>query len=248
VAEPASVSIVPTGVAALALAGMFVFGGRLHPLRSLVPDRRSIVSFSAGMSAAYVFVQLMPELHAARTAFAQAAGGPLPYTGKSIYFVALLGFLAFYGLDHLRARLRGHGAGGAHEAAFKLHVGGFAAYAGLVGYLLVRGLDGGDAATALYAVAIAFHFLAVDHALQEEHGDEYRRVGRWVLAGMCLLGWAVGVLVALPHPVIALLVAFLSGAVIMNSALMELSPDKEGRFVPFVIGGVAYGLLLLPLA
>ena len=41
--------------------------------------------------------------------------------------------------------------------------------------------------------------------------------------------------------------AFISGAVIMNSALMELPSEKDGRFLPFVLGGVLYGLLLLPL-
>jgi hypothetical protein len=47
--------------------------------------------------------------------------------------------------------------------------------------------------------------------------------------------------------VLALLVAFVSGAVIMNSAIMELPSGKEGRFVPFMIGGLLYGLILLPL-
>jgi hypothetical protein len=42
-------------------------------------------------------------------------------------------------------------------------------------------------------------------------------------------------------------VAFVSGAVIVNSAIMELPSDKDGRFVPFMLGGVIYGLILLPL-
>ena len=41
--------------------------------------------------------------------------------------------------------------------------------------------------------------------------------------------------------------AFVSGAVIVNSAIMELPSDKDGRFVPFMLGGVIYGLILLPL-
>jgi len=42
-------------------------------------------------------------------------------------------------------------------------------------------------------------------------------------------------------------VAFVSGAVIVNGAIMELPSDKDGRFVPFMFGGVIYGLILLPL-
>jgi hypothetical protein len=248
VAESASIAIVPTGIAALVLASMFAFGRKLHPLRALVPDRRALVSFSAGMAAAYVFVHLMPELHAARSAFTHSVSTPMPYAGKSIYFVALLGFLAFYALEHLRTQWSGHGASHHEQAGFRLHIGGFAAYAGLVGYLLVRNLHGGGTETALYTTAIACHFLAIDHALDEEHGQAYRELGRWLLAGVCLLGWIVGVWVALPPQALAMLLAFLSGAVIMNSALMELSPDKAGRFTPFLVGGIAYGLLLLPLS
>jgi hypothetical protein len=245
----AQAPVLMTGLAALVFAATFAFGARIHPLRVLMGDRRSQVSFSAGMSAAYVFVRLMPELSAARVSFAESVSATLRYEGKSIYFVALLGFLAFYALDHLRTRTRMREVheSGTSSLAFRLHIGGFAAYVTLVAYLLVRNLEEGSMAMALYAVAIAFHFLAVDHALNEEHGAAYQSVGRWVLAGMCVLGWTLGLAVALPAHILALLLALLSGAVIMNSALMELSPENKGRFLPFLCGGLAYGLLLLPL-
>jgi hypothetical protein len=34
----------------------------------------------------------------------------------------------------------------------------------------------------------------------------------------------------------------------MNSAIMELPSDRDGRFWPFVLGGLSYALLLIPLA
>ena len=52
--------IIETGAVALLFAAVFVIGGRVHPLRSVIPDRRSMVSFSGGMAAAYVFMHLMP--------------------------------------------------------------------------------------------------------------------------------------------------------------------------------------------
>jgi len=117
----------------------------------------------------------------------------------------------------------------------------------LMSYLLVRNLEGTATATGLYAAAIGAHFLALEHSLREEHGEAWQRVGRWVLAAMCLLGWGVGLLFALPHHTLALLVAFVSGAVIMTSAAMELPTEKDGRFLPFLAGGLLYGLVLLPL-
>ena len=239
--------ILITGAAALMFAVTFLLGGRVHPLRALVRDRRSMISFGAGMSAAYVFVHVMPELHGVRSAFSASISLPLRYEGMSIYFLALIGFLVFYGLDHLSTRLRESGEEGQGGPAFKIHVGGFAIYVLLMAYLLVHNLEETRVSTALYGVAITFHFLSVDHALRDEHGAAYDRVGRFVLAGMAVLGWGVGLLFPLPDYVLALLVAFISGAVIMNSAIMELPSEKDGRFVPFMSGGILYGLILLPL-
>jgi hypothetical protein len=168
----------------------------------------------------------------------------------AIYFVALVGFLVFYALDEVRARIREGGEGGEDggvDPSFKLHLGGFAAYVGLMAYLLVHGLEGSTVSTALYAVPISFHFLSADHSLRSEHGAAYDRIGRPLLAGMSLLGWGVGLLVALPPYVLALLVAFISGAIIMNNSIMELPSEKDGRFVPFILGGLIYGAILLPM-
>lgn len=239
--------IFETGAAALLFAAIFVFGGHVHPLRVLVRDDRSLVSFAAGASAAYVFVRAIPELQDARRTFATSVSVSLWYQGMAIYFVALLGFLVFYALDHLRARVQRENVDGQAGLAFWLHVGGFATYVWLMAYLLMNSLTATPLATALYAVAIAVHFLTVDHALRAEHRAAYERIGRFLLAGMSLLGWGVSLPLAVPHFVVALLVAFISGAIIMNSTIMELPSEKDGRFLAFIAGGVVYGLILLPL-
>jgi hypothetical protein len=239
--------ILETGAAALLFAIIFLVGGQVRPLRALVRDDRSLISFGAGMASAYVFVHAIPELHVVRLSFAASVSVTLRYEGMAIYFVALVGFLVFYGLDHRGTRLqRETTAEGQGGPAFRFHVGGFAAYVWLMAYLLVNSLEETRVSIALYAVAIAFHFLAVDHSLRSEHGSAYERTGRYVLAGSSLFGWGAGLVFALPQYGLALLVAFTSGAIIMNSAIMELPTEKDGRFLPFMIGGLVYGLILLP--
>ena len=239
--------LVTTGVAALAFAATFLWGNYIHPVRALITDRRSIISFAAGMSAAYVFVHLMPELHGARSAFTESVGMQLPYEGVAIYFLALIGFLSFYGLEHLRNRLHSATESEQEHLGYRLHISGFASYVWLMGYLLVHNLEHSHVAIGFYAIAVLFHFLTVDHTLREEHGAMYQRNGRFMLAGAALLGWGAALLFALPHHVLALLVAFISGAIIMNSVIMELPSEKNGRFLPFMMGGILYGLILVPL-
>jgi hypothetical protein len=239
--------LVASGLAALVLAAVFLLGGRMHPLHAVTRDQRKMVSFCAGMASAYVFVHVMPELQIARHSLVASESPLLRFEGKAIYIVALIGFLAFYGLHHLRAQLSNSSAQDHELAAYKLEVRGFAAYVALVGYLLVRNLEETPVAIGLFTAAMAVHFLAVDHSLSEEHGTAYTGRGRSLLAAMVVLGWVAGQLIDLPTTAVALLVAFLSGAVIVNSSLMELPTEKEGRFLPFLVGGLLYALILLPL-
>jgi hypothetical protein len=238
---------VESAAAALLFCAVFLVVGRLSPLRWLAREERSAVSFGAGMATAYVFVHVMPELNSARHAFSESTSLPLRYEGMSIFYVSLIGFLLFYGLDHLRKRLHHSSTKERAGKAFKISITGFAAYVALMAYLLVHNLEDTPRSVALFAAAIAVHFVGVDRALHEEYGAVYERIGRYVLAAMSLLGWGVGMLVTLPRSILASMVAFISGAVIMNSSITELPTESNGRFLPFMLGGLVYGLILLPI-
>lgn len=241
-----TVEIVESFGASLLWAAIFLWGGDARPMSRLVRDRRDITSFGAGMSVAYVFVHMMPELHEVRQTFAASISVQLPYEGLATYFLALVGFLTYYSLSRLRSDPRDLATTNRAGTAFWLHVGGFAAYVWVMGYLLVNSLRETETSIALYSVAIAVHFMAVDRAFRDDEGAPYRRSGRYVLAAMAVSGWGIGMLYALPRHVVALLVAFLSGAVIMNSTVLELRSDDKGGFLPMTAGGIFYGLILLP--
>jgi hypothetical protein len=240
-----------TGIAAALFALAFVLGSRFNPLKSILDDTRGIVSFSAGMASAYVFVHVMPELHGSETVVGKEFDESARIGGAWVYLCALLGFLVYYGIDHMHTRLKQpsaarEAAGGEESgAAFALHLVGFGAYVFTMGYLLLNNLEETPGSIALYAIAIALHFVTIDHSLHREHGATYLRIGRWVLAAACIAGWAIGVVIALPGWTIALMVAFVSGAIIVNSSIMELPTEKDGRFLPFLIGGLLYGVILV---
>ena len=60
-----------------------------------------------------------------------------------------------------------------------------------------------------------------------------------------LMSWSVGFFVELPKPIIITLLGVISGGIIVNSMVAELSSDKAGRFLPFLFGGIFYSVLLL---
>jgi len=192
---------------------------------------------------AYVFVRALPEMSEAQDTFTRVTfDRGLPFLELHVYTAGLIGFLFFYGLEHMVSRSGQKDGGEGARLGYRLQLGGFVAYSGLVGYLMVhqRTLP-----TLLYVVAMALHFLSIDHSLGREYGAAYHRVGRWVLAAAVLLGGATGIATSMSEALLATLLGLNSGGVIINSMIMELPKEKEGRFWPFCFGAVAYSVLLL---
>jgi hypothetical protein len=241
--------LIESFAATLLFAAAFLFGGRVHVTRS----PRAALSLGAGISTAYVFVHLLPELGEAGAVFVRETTRlSLPFPEMRIYMSALLGFLAFYGMEHMVAwsrEQRSQEAQGAEQGhggwIFFLHIGGFALYGALVSYLMVRGITEEPAPITLYAVAMGLHFVSLAHSLLREHGAAYTRVGRFVLAGAVLVGWASAVVMEIPKPTLITGLGLVYGGVVMNSMVMELPSEKDGRFWPFALGAVLYTAVLL---
>jgi hypothetical protein len=98
--------------------------------------------------------------------------------------------------------------------------------------------------TFLYLIAMTLHFLAVNHSLEREYGSTYHS-GRWLLAAAILVGGSAGIFTSMSEDLLATLLGLNSGGVIINSMIMELPTEKEGRFWPFCLGAIGYSLLLL---
>jgi hypothetical protein len=243
---------IETLLAVIAFAAVFLFGHRLGIHRK--GWRRAGVSASAGAAVAYVFVHLLPDMEEAGRTFVEATAGQAwraSWLAEShVYLAALAGFVVFYGLEHLVAWSRrtaqsGESGGERESPVFLLHIGGFAVYGQMVSYLMVRGTGLAQASIALYAVAMGLHFLSVDHSLLREHAARYLRPGRYILATAVLAGWACGALLEIPRPIVCTLMGLVSGGVIMNSMIMELPAEKEGKVWPFVLGAALYAVIML---
>lgn len=232
---------------ALLLALLHLFSGRLRFIRYL--PRSRWLSFAGGVSVAYVFLHLLPELAAGQEAIAER-GPLLGVAERHVYLVALFGLAAFYGLERLAARSRAEhrertGDDCAPPGVFRVHVASFAFYNALVGYLLLRGESESLRSLLLFAAAMGLHFVINDFGLREHHRREYDRVGRWVLSAGVLAGCAVGYAAPLPEAAVSAATAFLAGGIILN-VLKEEVPDERGsRFGSLLLGMALYTALLL---
>lgn len=265
--EPA---IVLTLAAAAGLAFVHVFGGKLEFLDRI--PRSRWLSGAGGVSVAYVFVHVLPELEAGGRAIEGSDLVVPAFFEHHIYLVAMVGFVTFYGLERLargqQARAErvkpGEGTidGGSSEdgnssderdpseegdsaasGVFWVHVGSFAIYNGLIGRLL--GHQEGLVTLLTFTVAIGLHFVVNDYGLREIHGDLYHRVGRWLLASAVLAGAVIGVVTEIDEALFATVFAFVAGGVVLNVIKEELPAERESRFWAFVAGVAGYTALLL---
>lgn len=234
-------------VAAFGLAMVHLLAGRMRFLAGI--PRNRWLSAAGGVSVAYVFLHLLPELAKAQAEF-QASGGPLlEFTERHVYLIALSGLAIFYGLDKLalesRAQRDGEPADGTTAGVFWVHITSFALYNLLIGYLLLHREEQTLASLATYSVAMALHFLVNDFALWEHHKDRYRSAGRWLISAGVLAGWTVGALTDVHPMVVAVLLAFLSGGIVLNVLKEEIPGERQSRFWAFTLGLAGYAALLL---
>ena len=257
-------------VVLLALALVATVHVAAPALRGLHGVPRSIwLSMAGGASVSYVFVLLLPELargqeHIGRVVGGTGAAHGSPLVGKHVYLIALAGFAVYHGVDTVASRSRSQSGerrtaasqtgraehGGAAETiagsgAFWFHMAGFAVYNAVIGHVLTSREQLGRASLAFFALAIALHFLVTDVSLSEHHGHRYRSVGRWLLVLALGSGAATAALADLSDAVVAGMVAFLAGGIILNVIKEELPSQRRSRFWAFAAGTVGYTLLLL---
>ena len=244
---------VPALAAALALAAVHLVAARLRFLDG-VPRSRWL-SGAGGVSVAYVFVHLMPELAEGQAAASAVQSGAFGLFEREIYLLALAGLLTFYALERLAKGANALDEGGPDGArgpgaepsgaAFWVHLGSFAVYNMIVGYLLVHREAPGPLSLALFALAMALHFVVTDYGLRADYAQSWERIGRWALVAAVLVGWGMGAALEVSELAVAGATAFLGGGVILNVLKEELPEERKSRFSALLAGAIGYAALLL---
>jgi len=234
-------------IVAVVFALVYASASWLYPFQ--IKFHKHWLSVAAGVSVAYVFLDILPELNLHQEKLLEHATGETMFAAeKLVYIAALIGFVFFYGLQHM---VLASSAGKPHDGhdgsalAFWMELAGFAIYSWLIGYLLVEIAEEGERSLGLYAAAMGMHLLVVGHTLVDEHGRAYDRWAWWILAASVVSGWLVATNVPIPHDLISRLFAFIAGGVVMTSMHEELPDGEDGRFWWFLGGSGIYALVLL---
>jgi zinc transporter ZupT len=245
---PSPQLILLSGLLAVGLALIHLLASRLRFLHAL--PRNRWLSFGSGVSVAYVFVHILPDLSEAQETIRESLNTEIGFLEHHVYLVALLGLAAFYGLERAANLSRHQNRKTSNKDVtspgfFWLHIASFAVYNALIGYLLVHREVPGFTSLLLFSIAMALHFVVNDYGLREHHKKMYDQTGRWILATAIVAGWVIGSGTKLSQSAIAVLFAFLAGSVVLNVLKEELPEDRESQFWAFALGAGGYAILLL---
>lgn len=225
-----------------------LFSKRLKLLKVL--PRSRFLSIAGGISVAYVFLHLLPELGIFQDELqGELENGSLQFLENHIYLLAMSGLAIFYALEHsVKTSKRKNKHLKEPKAAtgvFWVHIISFALYNGVIGYLLVREEYRDMWGMCLFFIAMGVHFITNDKGLRATHPKDYDRYGRWLLAAAILIGWGIGAVTEVHEWIISVLTALLAGGVILNVLKEELPEDRESSLLAFCTGLISYSSLLL---
>lgn len=232
-----------TGLLAAVLAALHLGGRHLFAVSSV--PRRAWLSAASGVSLAYVFVHLLPEV-AHIAAELEESTGWVASIERNAWIMALVGLLAFYALQQQAERSKAAEQDRqTDDRVGWVHIGAYGLYNMVIGYLLVEQARLSDSSVWLFAAAMGVHFVVNDHGLREDHGRLYHDTGRYVLAAAVLVGWLASLVVVLPEVAVGLPLAFLAGSVVLTVVKEELPEERKSRVGPLVLGAAGYAAILL---
>lgn len=233
-----------TGLGALVLASIHLMAGNLTLLNKI--PRSKWLSFGSGVSVAYIFIHVLPELEEWQLLFDDNGG----FLNHHLYLLSLAGLAGFYGLERAakmsRESERRDGKEKPVKGIFYIHLISFAIYNGLIGYLLVHRDTFEVKELVFYVFAMSFHFLINDFSLSDHYPTRYSKYGRFILAGTALAGWGIGMLTEITQYRVAIIFGLISGGVILNVLKEELPEERKSNYLAFIGGALFFaGLLLL---
>lgn len=222
-------------IALIVLALIHLFANQAKILGWIWHGR--FLSFAAGISFAYVFVDLLPQLEKGQPVLKQTFDKLIPYLDRHAYVIALIGVLFFYGL-HTHSQTNS-------VRNFWISTSGYLLFNFFVGASLSDSTNPELQPLLLFTVAMGMHYFVNDHNASVDNDVIYEKQARWLLVAALFAGYIAGYLSHIPEAVVAVAVSFIAGGVLLNVLRYELPKREQVGYLFFVTGSLLYTALIL---
>lgn len=225
-------------IALLILAFIHLFANQASVLGWIWHGR--FLSFAAGISFAYVFIDLLPELEKGQPLLKQTFHPLVPYLDRHAYLIALIGVLFFYGI-HTPSSTD-------PKRSFWIATSGYLIFNFFVGASLSDSKNPEIQPISLFTIAMGMHYFIRDHNASLDNSAIYQKRARWLLVAMLFAGYLIGYLTHIPDAIVAIAISFIAGAVLLNVLRYELPKREQIGYLFFVAGALFYTMLILNLS
>lgn len=245
----------------LALIGSIIFllvNLFAYKLRLTTKKRKaSALSFFGGVAAAYVFLDLLPSLRQAGNLLRNVTGGEqlVSVYEDAIFFIVFVGFLIFFILEHLAVGSRRKQQQATNQAfevtagsrrVFAVHLANFCFLNAILSFVLFFEYNNHPITGIIYTFAVSLHLLISNDSMIDHYKHYQLRFGRFIAAGVPILGWALSVLFPERLAEAYVLLALISGVILYHSIKNEVpSALQEQSLKLFIVGAVVYTVILL---
>lgn len=223
----------------IALAAVHLFANKAKVLGWVWHGR--FLSFAAGISFAYVFIDLLPALEKGQPALKRTFAEFIPYFDRHAYVIALFGVLFYYGIQTKSEAQTGV------KRSFWLAISGYLLFNFFMGASLADSTNPDIQPLLLFTVAMGMHYFVRDHNAVIDDPVLFETDGRWWLVAALFGGYVVGYLTHIPDAIVAIVVSFLAGGVFLNALRYELPKREQLGYPFFLFGSLLYTGILLSL-
>jgi zinc transporter ZupT len=212
--------------------------------------RKFWLSFFSGISVAYVFVHIFPELGKAQEYFYTTDFNFLHTLDYHAYLISLAGFLLFYGMEYFARKsyltnIREKKSARVEDHIFWVHSFINISFNFMISYLIFDDEFPSQLGLILFFIAMLTHLMIMDYDSYGYNKELYQRYGRWIYICANLLGLFTAVIFDVSESIFLILFAFLGGGMILNVIKEELPEDKKSNYAGFLLGAIVYSAVLI---
>jgi hypothetical protein len=223
-------------VAALALVAAAPLGWQLR--RWSHHRLRAAESFTAGVSLAYVIVDLMVELTSVGGQQVHATVPIGPTYEKSLFAVVLAGATWWYVVGALASRASNS------RARYRAFLVPQVVYGVFVGGALGLEAEHGARQLLLFALPVLLHTTVVESHIHHDFEGQHHGITRVAMAIAPAVGAAAWVLLGISQAALFMALALVAGSTVVQIIQTELPSPDMVRIGPFLVGVCVYSALV----